>query len=302
MRARGRLLSCLVTVVIALAGFVTAGALPAAAAPSTVPYVALGDSYAAGTAAAGIPPNCPHGEGGYPKSLEDESRIDLTANAACSGATTSDVADNDEDGQLSALKSDTRLVTVTVGAANLGLSAVLAACSNPSTLEECQRRINSALALLRDCPEDEDPLILDCSLTPLFAKVAEKARGARIVVTGYPLLFDPSVANNFPFRDINEATTRLNSLIERAVTATQQATYANIYYVDVTKEFARHGIVDPRSCTDDASDFIHRLSLLPTCDPRPDPEAFHPTLAGYQAYVKAIKTKLPAGWLDKPAT
>jgi lysophospholipase L1-like esterase len=294
MRARGRLLSCLVTMVIALAGFVTAGALPAAAAPSTVEYVALGDSYAAGTA---IHSDCPSPDG-YPALLDSESiRISLTANAACSGATTSDVL-----GQLSALKSDTRLVTVTVGAADLGLSAVLAACSNLSTpqmVQECQGQINRALALLRDCPEDEDPLILDCSLTPLYAKVAEKARGARIVVTGYPLLFDPSVANNFPFRDINEATTRLNSLIERAVTATQD-TYANIYYVDVTKEFARHGIVDPRSCTDDASDFIHRLSLLPTCDPRPDPEAFHPTANGYKAYADAISAVLPAGWLDKP--
>ena len=66
MRARGRLISGLVTTVVALAGFVTAGALPAAAAPSTVDYVALGDSYAAGTAAPGSFPNCPHGVGGYP--------------------------------------------------------------------------------------------------------------------------------------------------------------------------------------------------------------------------------------------
>ena len=54
MRARGRLLSCLVTMVIALAGFVTVGALPAAATPATVQYVALGDSYAAGTAIAAL--------------------------------------------------------------------------------------------------------------------------------------------------------------------------------------------------------------------------------------------------------
>jgi hypothetical protein len=39
----------LVTIVIALAGFVTLGALPAAATnSSTVQYVALDDSYAAG--------------------------------------------------------------------------------------------------------------------------------------------------------------------------------------------------------------------------------------------------------------
>jgi lysophospholipase L1-like esterase len=292
MRARGRPLSCLVTVVIALAGFITAGALPAAATPSTVPYVALGDSYAAGTAAAGTFPNCPHGDGGYPALLEDdaESRIDLTANAACSAETTFDVLDH----QLSALKSDTRLVTLTVGAANLGLSAVLAACSNPSTpemVQECQRQINRALTLLRDCPEDENSV--DCSLTPLYAQVAREARGARIVVTGYPLLFeppDPKAPNAGIITGINQATTRLNSLIERAVTATQ-ATYANIYYVDVTKEFTGHGI----ACTDPCTLFINNF-------PDPEGEAFHPTAEGYSAYAKAIKTKLPAGWLDKPST
>ena len=51
MSARGRFLSVLVTIVVALAGFVTVGALPAAAAPSAVHYVALGDSYAAGQGA-----------------------------------------------------------------------------------------------------------------------------------------------------------------------------------------------------------------------------------------------------------
>ena len=55
MSARGRFLSGLVTVVVALAGFVTLGALPAAATPGTVQYVALGDSYAAGQAAGSFP-------------------------------------------------------------------------------------------------------------------------------------------------------------------------------------------------------------------------------------------------------
>ena len=64
-------------------------------------------------------PDCQHGDGGYPALLPLGSRIDLQANVACSGATTSDVVDSH---QLSALNSDTRLVTLTVGAANLDLS------------------------------------------------------------------------------------------------------------------------------------------------------------------------------------
>ena len=96
--------------VMALAGFATAGTLPATAAPGTIEYVALGDSYAAGTASHG---DCPNPDG-YPELLDrSESRIGLTANAACSGATTDTVV-------LSPELNSAKLVTLTVGAANLG--------------------------------------------------------------------------------------------------------------------------------------------------------------------------------------
>lgn len=55
---------------MALAGFVTAGVLPAAATPGTVQYVALGDSYAAGTA---IHSDCP--ADGYPVLLPKVASI-----------------------------------------------------------------------------------------------------------------------------------------------------------------------------------------------------------------------------------
>jgi lysophospholipase L1-like esterase len=278
--------------VIALAGFVTAGALPAGAAPSTVDYVALGDSYAAGTAATGSSPNCPHGAGGYPALLDDGdvNRIDLTTNAACSGATTSYVVKH----ELSALERDTRLVTLTVGAANLGLSTVLTECTT-GTPDRCQAAILLAKGLLGDCADDENSLY--GSLRALYIQVAGKAPGARIVVTGYPLLFDPSAANVFPFSAINDATAELNCIIERAVAAAKDAD-VNIRYVDVTEEFATHGIVDPRSCIDlnAPSAFIHTLCDRAHPD-RLDLEAFHPTPAGYRAFADAISAALPGGWL-----
>ena len=277
MRARGRLLSCLVTMVIALAGFVTVGALPAAATPATVQYVALGDSYAAGTA---IQP-CTQSSIGYPALLDSDKRIHLQANAACSGATISDVA-----AQLPALNPGTRLVTLTVGAANLGLSAVLAACL-PVT-DRCGSAIANVKDLLGDCSEDQSSSSsLDRPLAELYAEVADAAPRARIVVTGYPLLFGPPAD---PLLDptiitaINEATTDLNCVIERAVEAAA-LNGENIRYVDVTDEFAGHGIVT--RCTG-SSAFIHSLFI---CDPPPpstDSEAFHPTAAGYVAYADAI--------------
>jgi lysophospholipase L1-like esterase len=270
MSARGRFLSVLVTIVMALAGFVTLGALPAAAAPAAVQYVALGDSYAAGTAVGSFP-ICPHGDGGYPVRLRDlGSRIDLQANFACSGATTSGVVDNQLN-QLSALNSDTRLVTLTVGAANLDLSGLLTVCTTQPPAN-CQIEIIKRIALLPELGSD---------LTDLYAKVAVAAPKARIVVTGYPHLFEPV---DPLFTAINVAIDQLNSTIEQAVSVANDAD-VNIHYVDVTEEFAGHGIgADPEE----------ELFIFPA-----GPEAFHPTPAGYDAYADAIAAALPGGWLDK---
>jgi lysophospholipase L1-like esterase len=266
MSARGRLLSCLVTIVMALAGFVTLGALPAAAAPATVQYVALGDSYAAGTAV-GSSTDCQHGDGGYPALLPVGSRIDSPVNVACSGATTSDVIDN----QLSALTSDTRLVTLTVGAANLNLSDVLTACTAVPP-DGCEAAILQALSMLPTLGSD---------LAALYTQVADAAPRARIVVTGYPHLFEPV---NFWFIQINAAIDQLNSTIEQAVSVANDADI-NIHYVDVTEEFAGHGIgAEPQEL----------LFIFPA-----GPEAFHPTPAGYQAYADAIAAALPGGWFKQ---
>ena len=59
--------------VIALAGFVTVGALPAAANSGDVQYVALGDSYAAGQgggAASYVNEDCLQSTNGYPALLD----------------------------------------------------------------------------------------------------------------------------------------------------------------------------------------------------------------------------------------
>ena len=265
-----------------LAGILTAGALPATAhAVGIGQYVALGDSYAAGQG--GSAPkdylnNCLQSPNGYPALLDAENQIHLRANAACTGATTSDVADE----QLPALKQGTRLVTLTVGAADSGLSQVLATCTAvPPTPKECQTAINRALALLAVPPGGES--VLGGRLTDLYAEVADAAPNALIVVTGYPLLFE--LVQGDPTFDlkaqINSATAALNLTIKTAVESAQKSG-VNIVYVDVTAAFDDHGIGGS------GAPFIN--------PPQAGTNAFHPTPAGYVAYAAAISAVLPSSW------
>jgi lysophospholipase L1-like esterase len=289
MSARGRLLSVLVTVVIALAGFVGLGALPAAASPPIIPYVALGDSYAAGQGApdpAPAPPYpnpCLQTNQSYPNLLDLESRIQLQENLTCTGLKTSDVA-----ARLPEPNDDTRLVTLTVGAADLGLSRVLTACTAVPPVD-CQAAINDALGLLV-----VPPGVLLGRLTDLYADIADAAPKARIVVTGYPLLFTPALTDpNLTLKlQINAATAALNSTIEQAVSVANEAD-VNIHYVDVTEAFAGHGIGGE-------PEFINPLCESP-CDPVELLGAFHPTAAGYEAYADAIAAALPGGWFKQSA-
>jgi lysophospholipase L1-like esterase len=275
MTVWGRIVSRLVTMIVALVGLVMVGAVPAVAEsnPNAIQYVALGDSVAAGLGGGDyVDLTCFESENGYPYLLDPRRRIDLQTNAACTGAKTSNVISD----QLSALNEDTELVTLTVGAADLNLSDVLTACTAvPPT--GCQAAIGTAIGLLSG---------LGGSLTTLYATVAAEAPNALIVVTGYPYLFD--VAPNCNLEDptadirgqINCATAALNSTIERAVLAAQAAGI-NIVYVDVTDEFAGHGIGSEEP-------FINSVGE----------GAYHPNADGYRAYAKAIFAAVRSAWSE----
>jgi lysophospholipase L1-like esterase len=260
----------LITTLIALVGLAAAGTLPAAADRSgTVQYVALGDSYAAGQGGGTYLNSCLQTASGYPELLDAEKRIHLRANAACTGASTSEVIEE----QLSALNRGTRLVTITAGAADLGLSQILATCLN-EPLEVCLTAIAAARG---------DLAALGGSLADLYAQVAQESPNAKIVVTGYPILFtivegDPDAALKTA---VNEATALLNLTIRQAVLVAK-ARGINIKYVDVTEAFTGHGIGSP-------DPYINASG----------PDAFHPNAAGYQVYAAAISAVLPAEWLDE---
>jgi lysophospholipase L1-like esterase len=280
---------------MALGGFVTAGTLPAAAAASAVQYVALGDSYAAGVGAKIQPPQpqpCGRSNNGYPEKLDNQGRIGPVENVACAGATTSIVANS----QVKELTRDTRLVTLTVGGNDLGFVGLAGPCLSGGDTTTCLDAINGAVA-------DVPLAALKSHLTSLFAQVAGVAPDARIVVTGYPFLFGSAAKTSGAFKPeiidaVNNATARLNQTIEDAVAAANDE--VNIDYVDVTEEFAEHGIVSLITDTDDkppiafihsvCTDVINGACIL-------DPARFHPNDNGYSAYADAISAALPRGWV-----
>jgi lysophospholipase L1-like esterase len=263
MTTRGRLVSRLLAVLIAVAGSIGLSALPATAGDSpTVQYVALGDSYAAGRGGGEYLNDCKQTAAGYPVLLDSRKHIYLRANASCSGATTSDVIDT----QVSALNERTRLVTLTVGANDLGVASVAAVCS-PGPSDACTDAILKASSLLPT---------LASGLLDTYAAVAAAAPRARILVTGYPYLFEthtPCLPTEAILCQINNATAALNQTIADTVAAMPKR--VNITYVDVTGAFAGHGIFSPDPFINATGD-----------------DAFHPNVKGYEAYAAEISAAL----------
>jgi len=264
MTTRGRLVSRLLALLIAVVGSVGLSALPATAGDTpTVPYVALGDSYAAGQGGGEYLNDCKQTLAGYPELLDSRKHIYLRANASCSGATTSDVIDT----QVSALNERTRLVTLTVGANDLGVADVAAKCTADPTSTNCQLAIANAQSQL---------VLLAGSLSNVYTAVAAAAPRARILVTGYPYLFEthtPCLPTEAILCQINNATAALNQTIAGTVAAMPKR--VNITYVDVTRAFAGHGIFSPDPFINATGD-----------------DAYHPNVKGYEAYAAKISTAL----------
>jgi lysophospholipase L1-like esterase len=247
--------------------------------------------------------SCLQSSNGYPALLDAKGRIDLQDNATCPGFTTTDVAKNLPSG----LDEHTRLVTLTVGGNDLHFRDTLETC----TLAQIDPRERTACKNAIDIEVTPNLQTLSDNLTNLYAKIAAAAPEARIIVTGYPILFDAERRSEFSedvINPVNDATTRLNKTIEDAVAAANDD--GNIDYVDVTEEFAKDGVVklinDPYAKKPaDPDAFIHSPFLCaltttdPATDPCRDPAAYHPTDKGYSAYADAISAALPGGWLNK---
>ncbi|MGW9632074.1 SGNH/GDSL hydrolase family protein [Agromyces sp. NPDC055520] len=274
---KGRVIGSAAAAIIALVAIPLGIAGPANAAPpvpspsssSSSPvakYVSLGDSVAAGQGAGGYVDACLRSPSGYPALLDAVPNTNLLRNPSCSGAKIADVAAL----QLSELNRGTTLVTITVGANEVDLPGILAACTAPSPPAPptaCQDALIAASTYLGSGELAGD-------LSDLIGEVAARSPRAEILVTGYAIPFAPGLSSIT--NQVNVLTFILNAQIISGVGAAM-VLGANAGYVDVSVPFADHGVgtVDP---------WIGDLS---------DPVSFmHPNAAGYVAYRDAIVAAL----------
>ncbi|MEU6857421.1 SGNH/GDSL hydrolase family protein [Glycomyces sp. NPDC046736] len=231
-------------------------ALPALAhaAPASIEYAALGDSYSSGTGAGSYADDdCLRSNLAYPKLLASGLGAELVF-AACSGATVEDLLAE----QLGGLDAGTNLVTVTIGGNDIGWAEAIRACITP--LVDCQGDIEAAETRVRD----ELPGLLD----GVYGAIRRHAPNAEVFVLGYPRLFDESGTCD-AFGQITVAEQRrMNAAADLLAETVDAAAAAHGFtYVDVRDAFAGHAICDDVP-------YVHGLRY-------PAVESYHPNALGH---------------------
>lgn len=243
-------------------GLVMALAVPAQAAGES--YVALGDSYSSGTGTRTYindGTSCQRSVYAYP-SL-DAAALNLTLTfRACSGANVADVTNT----QLSALSSTTRFVTISVGGNDAGFADVLTECAMPAWMSNCNGAIDNAQYIINN--------VLPGRLSTLYASIRTKAPNAKVIVVGYPRIFNGTDCNLLTWFSSSEMS-RLNYTADLLNSRTStQAAAKGFSFVNPTSRFLGHAVCDP-------TEWINGLS-------NPISESYHPNIAGHRdgyAYV-----------------
>jgi lysophospholipase L1-like esterase len=270
-------------------------AIPADAAPRPkVDYVAVGDSYTAGTGAGPFQFSfpCDQTPGGYVDLVGAMGRVTLTTNAACHGAllTPHSVGIPSVQEQIQrltdslALSEGTELVSITAGANDVGVTGVLIACLTQLP-EVCLLQVKEAETRF---------LELYLNLKEAYVDIQGSAPEATIAVLGYPRLFDPSrpFAGVDPaiLRTISAAIDGLNTTIARAVEDSE----TNAVFIDVNRRFAGHEVNSEEPWIFFSPPTISDGNLVF------DDRNFHPTPAGHQAYASALISTIKPAQLVRP--
>ncbi|MBM0229314.1 MULTISPECIES: SGNH/GDSL hydrolase family protein [Micromonospora] len=244
-----------------LAGVLGAVVVPGVAQAATVNYVALGDSYSSGVGAGPYDlSTCLRSQKSYAPLWAAAHAVSSFRFPACGGAVTADVINS----QVGSLSSSTTLVTITIGGNDAGFADVITSCRFGST-STCTNAVNEAKSFAT--------ATLPGRLDATYAAIRNRAPNARLVVLGYPRLFETNYCgllamSTYKRTILNEAADLLASVIAGRAGA------AGATFVDTRPYFAGHGV-----CA--ADPWIHDVSGVI--------EAYHPDVDGYRyGYLPAL--------------
>lgn len=237
MRSHARFLAASVATVVALAAPASAAVAQTAsdtAANEALNYVALGDSYSAGSGilplAKGAPLLCLQAEQNYPKVIAGQIGAHLT-DVTCGAAHTSHLKEGQYPGvapQLDAVNEDTDLVTLTIGGNDnsVFIGAVLA-CGSAGLVSggkgsPCKNIWGSHW-------DDKVANLTYPAVKEALNDIQAKAPNAEVAILGYPDIVpeqaDPSCFAKMPIAQgdipyMHALQNHLNEVIERAANET----------------------------------------------------------------------------------
>jgi lysophospholipase L1-like esterase len=262
---------------LALAVTIAAATLPLlviaapAGALSLVSYVALGDSYSSGLGAGsyiGSSGSCYQSTKAYSAVWDHANQPPFYITLACAGATTADVISS----QLPVVPRTTTLISITIGGNDVGFATVMETCVLNST-NACVSAITTA--------ESKVANQLPHELDQVLQAIASDAPTARVVVLGYPELYDLSRSSTCiglsttDRTDLNQAADQLDSQVKAAA-----ARHGDVFG-DVRSAFAGHEICDSQS-------WLHAVNILDIN------ESYHPTAAGQASGYEPVFAALAA--------
>ena len=227
-------------------------------------YVALGDSYSSGVGTRTYindGTSCQRSTYAYPWLVAQAKGYSLSFQA-CSGATVPSVTNN----QLGALSSSTSYVTLSVGGNDAGFSSVLTECAKPGWMSNCDGKINTAQSYISNT--------LPGTLSTLYASIKSKAPNAKVVIVGYPRLFNGEDCNAGTWFSPSEET-RLNQTADLMNSKLSAAASAKGFaFANPTNAFIGHAV-----CGN--PEWLNGLS-------NPTSESYHPNTTGHASGYKPL--------------
>jgi lysophospholipase L1-like esterase len=204
-------------------------------------------------------------------------------NAACSGATTATLVSGSkgERSQLDALGPRTRTVTLSIGGNDAGFSTVATACNTVQPVPgapSCENALAGSAAALRALTSA--PAGGVSPLEQLYRTVQARAPHARLVVTGYPLLFPTGTASARCDVIAPQARTLVNqATLQLNAAAASTAAAVGATYVDLVRPFTGHS-----SCEADPG-----ASWINSIVPQDPVLSFHPNAVGQRAITASLE-------------